>query len=102
MATLHRYLVERTLDSQTPNVSQGSHLAFVENNISEGVTWVCSYVSPDRRKSFCIYDAPGPEVIRSASVRNGLPLDRITEVSLLIEQSELQPVDHLTRTIPNG
>jgi hypothetical protein len=102
MAAMHRYLVERTLDSQTPNHSQGSHPAFVENNASEGVTWVCSYVSPDRRKSFCIYDAPGPEAIRSASMRNGLPLDRITQVSVIAAQNQLQPANNLATTILNG
>jgi hypothetical protein len=47
------------------------------------VTWVHSYVTPDRRRTFCIYDAQTPEAIRKVAERNELPVDRITEVSVL-------------------
>jgi hypothetical protein len=40
-------------------------------------------VAPDRRNTFCIYDAPAPEAIRKVADRNGLPVGRITEVSVL-------------------
>ena len=33
-------------------------------NLAEGVTWVHSYVSEDKMKTFCVYDAPNPEAIR--------------------------------------
>ena len=48
-----------------------------------GVTWVHSYVSDDKRNTFCVYDGPTPEAIRQAAERNGLPVDRITKVSVL-------------------
>jgi Protein of unknown function (DUF4242) len=51
-------------------------------NAEGGVTWVNSYVSPDK-KTFCIYDGPLPEAIRSADIRSDLPFDRITEVRVL-------------------
>jgi hypothetical protein len=47
------------------------------------VTWVHSYVSGDKTKTFCVYDAPSPEAIRKAADKNELPLDRITRVSVL-------------------
>jgi Protein of unknown function (DUF4242) len=82
-----RYLVERTFpDNLTlPGPDQGvqARLTFIENNSFDGVTWVHSYIAPDRRKSFGIYDAPTPEAVRRAAQRNGLPVDRITEVCLL-------------------
>jgi hypothetical protein len=37
----------------------------------------------DKTKTFCIYDGPSPEAIRRAARRNSLPVDRITEVSVL-------------------
>ncbi|MBI5965139.1 MAG: DUF4242 domain-containing protein [Chloroflexi bacterium] len=86
---MQRYLVERTFNLEGdpgvpgPDDSLQKHLDFAENNSLNGVTWVQSYISLDNRKSFCIYDAPSPEAIRSASSRNGLPVDRITEVSVL-------------------
>jgi len=47
------------------------------------VTWVHSYVSSDRKKTFCIYDSPTPEAIRTVAGRNGLPVEVITQVSTL-------------------
>jgi hypothetical protein len=55
----------------------------VERNADEGVTWVHSYVSADRRTSFCVYDAPTPEAIRKTAARNDLPVDQITQVQVL-------------------
>jgi Protein of unknown function (DUF4242) len=47
------------------------------------VTWVHSYVGPDRTKTYCIYDGPSQGAIRKAGERNGLPIDKITEVRVL-------------------
>ena len=49
----------------------------------DGVTWIHSYVSTDKRKTFCVYDGPDPETIRRAADRNGLPIEQITRVSVL-------------------
>lgn len=58
-------------------------LTVIGNNTVGGVTWVHSYVSPDKKKTFCIYDAPSSEAIHNAAKRNNLPVDRITQVSVL-------------------
>src|SRR5919198_679762 len=58
-------------------------LAIVDVNATFGVTWVHSYVSEDRRTTFCVYDGPSPEAIRAAAERNGLPVDRICQVRVL-------------------
>jgi hypothetical protein len=55
----------------------------VDNNAHDGVTWLHSYVNPQRTKTFCIYDGPSPEAIRRVASRNRLPVDSITEVSVL-------------------
>lgn len=47
------------------------------------MTWVHSYVSEDKQKTFCIYDGPNPEAVRRAADRSDLPIDRITKVSVL-------------------
>jgi hypothetical protein len=57
--------------------------AVIERNAEEGVTWVHSYVSADKRFTFCVYDAPTPEAIRKTATRNDLPIDQITRVSVL-------------------
>jgi hypothetical protein len=82
-----RYVVERTFPEglNIPVDAQGAAtcLAVVDRNADDGVTWVHSYVSDDKRKTFCIYDAPSPEAIRKTADRNSLPLDQITQVSVL-------------------
>lgn len=82
-----RYLVERTFPDglAIPMTEEGATacLNVVGNNASEGVTWVHSYVTPDKNKTFCIYDGPSPEAIQRAAETNGLPVDGITEVRVL-------------------
>jgi Nickel responsive protein SCO4226-like len=82
-----RYLVERTFpDGLHIPVDDGGAAtvrAVVECNATEGVTWVHSYVSEDKTRTFCVYDAPDPGAIRATAETNGLPIDRITEVSVL-------------------
>jgi Protein of unknown function (DUF4242) len=58
-------------------------LTVIGNNTDDQVTWLHSYVTEDKRKTFCIYDAPTPEAIRRAAERNHLPVDRITLVNIL-------------------
>jgi Protein of unknown function (DUF4242) len=82
-----RYLVERTFADglAIPSNADGARacLGVVENNADVGVTWIHSYVTEDRRKTFCIYDGPTPEAIRQTAARNGLPVDAITPVRVL-------------------
>jgi len=52
-------------------------------NSDRNVTWVHSYVSIDKRMTFCVYDAPSPEAVRLTARSNGLPIDRITEILVL-------------------
>jgi hypothetical protein len=82
-----RYLVERTFPNrlEIPVDDAGAAIwqRVVGRNSDEGVTWVHSYVSDDKRKTFCVYDAPTPEAIRRTATRNSLPVDTITEVSVL-------------------
>ena len=82
-----RYMVERTFPDglHIPVNSDGAGAlgGIVATNAAEGVTWVHSYVSTDRRKTFCIYDGPNPEAIRQVAERNGLPVDDISEVRVL-------------------
>jgi hypothetical protein len=82
-----RYMVERTFPDglNIPMTDAGAKvcLTVVNGNAADGVTWVHSYVNTDRTKTFCIYDAPTPEAIRKVAKSNGLPVDTITEVSVL-------------------
>jgi hypothetical protein len=82
-----RYIVQRTFPEglQIPTANAGVEICrgVVENNAQEGVTWVCSFVSDDKTRSFCVYDAPTPEAIRRTASLNDLPVDQITQVRVL-------------------
>jgi hypothetical protein len=82
-----RYVVERSFPQGlgVPAGADGAKatLAVVDRNADEDVTWVHSYVSEDKRTTFCVYDGPSPEAIRRAAARNELPVDRITQVRVL-------------------
>jgi hypothetical protein len=82
-----RYVVERIFKNGLliPMSPEGQRicLGVVDNNLEDNVTWVHSYVSDDKTKSFCIYDAPTPEAVRKAASRNNLPIEKITEVNVL-------------------
>ena len=82
-----RYLVERTFSAGGDAAAVG-HVAdrgdaVIRANAREGVTWIHSFVTPDRCRSFCIVDSPSPEAIRAAAQATVLPVDRITEVRVL-------------------
>lgn len=82
-----RYMVERTFPDglSIPLTAEGAKVCLnvVSANAANNVTWVHSYVSPNRTKTFCIHDGPTPEAIRKVAKQNGLPVDTITEVSVL-------------------
>jgi hypothetical protein len=82
-----RYLVERSFPEglRISVNDEGAAMCrlMALNNAEHGVTWIHSYVSDDRKKTYCICDAPSPEAIRRASRRNNLPIDRITDVRIL-------------------
>jgi hypothetical protein len=82
-----RYLVERTFTDGLliPLDDTGAKACrtVVDGNTRHDVTWIHSYVTPDKSTTFCIYDGPSPEAIRAAAEDNGLPVDRITEVRVL-------------------
>ena len=82
-----RYVVERSFPEglNIPVNEDGNSICggVVARNAEGGVTWVQSFVSTDRKQTFCIYDAPTPEAIRNAGQKNALPITRITEVRVL-------------------
>ena len=84
---MSRYLIEREFPDglAIPLDEAGALICrkVVENNAEDGVTWLHSYVTPDRKRTFCLYDGPTPEAVRRAAVRSKLPVTRITEVRVL-------------------
>jgi hypothetical protein len=82
-----RFMVERTFPDglHIPSTTAGAQvcLTVVDKNAGNGVTWVHSYVSADKTKTFCIYDGPNEAAIRASAQATGLPVDSITPVTVL-------------------
>ena len=82
-----RYLVEREFPDglHIPQNQAGAAAcrSVIDNNAEDGVSWVHSYVAPDLKHTYCIYDGPTPEAVRHAAARNKLPISRLSEVSVL-------------------
>lgn len=80
-----RYLIERTFADKPklPANGEKDRVSFINNNSECYATWLYSFISDDRKKSYCIYEAPTPEAVRKAAARNNLPVDKITEVRMV-------------------
>jgi len=50
-------------------------------NAEQDVRWLYSFLSADKRKTYCLYEAPSPEAILVAAERAGLPADKVVEVT---------------------
>jgi uncharacterized protein DUF4242 len=53
-------------------------------NADEGVQWLYSFLSADKRKTYCLYEAPSADAIRRAAERAGLPADVIVEMTATV------------------
>lgn len=73
------YMVERTFAEEL-DLSGDDVRLIEEHNADEGVRWVYSFLSADRRRTYCLYEAPSPEEILAAARRNGIPADAVVEV----------------------
>jgi hypothetical protein len=73
------YMIERTFAEQLELTEEDVEL-IDELNADEGVRWLFSFLSADRRRTYCLYEAPSPETIRAAARRAHVPVDAITEV----------------------
>ena len=74
------YVIERTFAEQLD--LSGEDVKLIEDvNSEEGVRWLFSFLSADRRRSYCLYEAPSAEAIMAAARRAGVPVDEVVEVS---------------------
>jgi hypothetical protein len=74
------YVIERRYAEQLELSSEGVR-ALEEINAEEGVHWLFSFLSADKRQTYCLYEAPSPDEIMAAARRANLPADVIVEVS---------------------
>jgi hypothetical protein len=74
------YIIERNFAEQLELDADGV-VAIKKINGEIGVNWVFSFLSADKRKTYCLYEAKDAEAIREAARRAKVPADEIVEVT---------------------
>ena len=71
------YVIERNFADRLDEIDfEGIRLV----NDEVGVHWLYSFLSADKKKTYCLYEAPNPEAIAEAAKRLGIPADVIVAV----------------------
>jgi hypothetical protein len=76
------FVIERNFADQL-EVTRDSAAEVRMVNDELGVSWLFSFLSADKKKTYCLYEAASAEAIIEAARRAGLPADIVTEVSEL-------------------
>jgi hypothetical protein len=78
------YVIERTFAEQLDSeLLDREGIRLVNDDV--GVRWLYSFLSADKKKTYCLYEAPSPEALREAAARIGIPADVIVEVNEVLE-----------------
>ena len=73
------FMVERTFAEELePSFEVADGINRINDH--EGVRWMYSFLSADKRKTYCLYEAPSAEAIREAARKLNLPADVIVEL----------------------
>lgn len=73
------FMIERAFAEDLDLSSEDVEL-IEEVNADEGVRWLFSFLSADRRRTYCLYEAPSPDAIIAAAQRANIPADAVVEV----------------------
>lgn len=73
------FMIERNFAEQLAVTPEGAAALNLIND-EESVRWLISFLSVDKKKTFCLYEASSAEAIREAARRAGIPADTIIEV----------------------
>ena len=76
------FLIERNF-AQELQLDDASIQNVKQINDEEGIKWLFSFLSVDRRKTYCLYEAPNAEAIRVAARRLEVPADVIIPVGTI-------------------
>ena len=75
-----RFLIERNFADEL-EITKDDVDRVTRLNDETGVKWLISFLSADKKKSYCLYEAPSAEAIRLAAKRANVPADVIIEVN---------------------
>ncbi len=81
-----RYMIERKF-AEKVELNKNATDQINRINDEEGIKWLFSFLSADKLKTYCLYEAPNADAIRVAAKRLNIPADSIIEVGA----AELRP-----------
>lgn len=84
------FLVERNFAEDLELTAEGV-LGIEAVNDDVGVRWVYSFLSADKRKTYCLYEAPSEEAIREAAQRASIPAGAIVLVDQIRPEAYTAP-----------
>jgi len=77
------FVIERQFaDQLDPEAFQSAGIKEVNDEV--GIRWVHSFLSADKKKTYCLYEAADPDALREAARRLGVPADVIVEVDQIV------------------
>jgi hypothetical protein len=86
------FVIERRFAEELDLTAEGAEEINLING-EEGVRWLYSFLTLDRRKSYCLYEAPSADAIRRAADRAGIPADVVMELGgKVLADGSLNPV----------
>ena len=74
------FVIERTFAEQL-NLDATAIDSFNEYNANADLRWLFSFLSADKKKTYCLYEAPDAEALYQQARDLGIPADAVTEVS---------------------
>jgi hypothetical protein len=82
------YVIERTF-AERLELPEDAVRRIDDINADEGVSWLFSFISADRLRTYCLYEAPSPDAIIEAARRANVPADAVVEVSKFVPAEAL-------------
>jgi len=76
------FVIERNYAEQL-ELTKDAAIELKATNDEVGVAWLFSFLSGDKKKTYCLYEAPSAEAILEAARLAGIPADVVTQVSEL-------------------
>ena len=80
------FIIERNFAEQL-ELTDATVLGVQVVNDDVGVRWIYSFLSADKKKTYCLYEAASPELILEAARRANVPADEVIEVSQFVPEA---------------
>ena len=73
------YMVERTFAEQLEVTGElVKEITAIYDE--EGIRWLSTFLTADKKRSYCIYEAPSAEACRKHAEAAGLPVDEVIAI----------------------